>query len=205
MDNAFQPDPTILDRLGVKLPDWIERNTYDRSQLDKTFPVADPNASVATNALNMLGRAPWELPYLAADMINAGEKMLSSSTPKEALPLHALTLAGGVSAGGLAAPRPRGSVGTTSARLKENVSLKEIEANYGPSANDKPTGLDPENPMDRFLSDVKARHIRGKMKEQAAAGTPFSANPSTASILAMIETQKRERDLLAAIDRGDAS
>jgi hypothetical protein len=102
-------DPTIFDRLGISgaLPDWL----YDRSTLDKNFPVADPEASVLENTGNFLARIPWELPYAAADVVNAGERMLSRPVVSQD-PVavgDALMVAGAAPLGGVAARAATGA------------------------------------------------------------------------------------------------
>jgi hypothetical protein len=127
-----QQPPTIMDRLGLSeyLPDWL----YDRSTLDRTFPTGDANQSVFTNAANLVGRAPWELPYLAADVINSGEALLSRpvvSQDPEA-PAHAMVMAGAAPVAGVAAKAAsRNAPGMT--------SMDYVNAQRMGRAGDSPT------------------------------------------------------------------
>jgi hypothetical protein len=82
-------EPTLLDRarqagiLPKWLDDYIPNMPYTREDLDRNFPVADPNASVLTNTGNFLTRIPWELPYAGADIVNAAERRLSEPVVSE--------------------------------------------------------------------------------------------------------------------------
>jgi hypothetical protein len=126
-----QQPPTIMDRLGLSeyLPDWL----YDRSTLDKTFPTGDASQSVFTNAANLVGRAPWELPYLAADVINSGEALLSRpvvSQDPEA-PAHAMVMAGAAPVAGVAAKAATGAGKRSSARpTYEMRDMRPRELDY---------------------------------------------------------------------------
>jgi hypothetical protein len=131
-----QQPPTIMDRLGLSeyLPDWL----YDRSTLDRTFPTGDADQSVFTNAANLVGRAPWELPYLAADVINSGEALLTRpvvSQDPEA-PAHAMVMAGAAPLGSVAAKAVGGKVGS-GANIRDQRIARQMEKQPGASTVDR--------------------------------------------------------------------
>jgi hypothetical protein len=131
-----QQPPTIMDRLGLSeyLPDWL----YDRSTLDKTFPTGEASQSVFTNAANLVGRAPWELPYLAADVINSGGALLSrpvvSQDPEASA--HAMVMAGAAPLGSVAAKAVGGKVGS-GANIRDQRIARQMEKQPGASTVDR--------------------------------------------------------------------
>jgi hypothetical protein len=114
-----QQQPTIMDRLGLSeyLPDWLP----DRGTLEQTANIwpgnpypGDPEASILENARRMVHQIPAQLPYLAADVINSGEALLSRpvvSQDPEA-PAHAMVMAGAAPLAGVAAKAASRTPGT---------------------------------------------------------------------------------------------
>jgi hypothetical protein len=159
-----QQPPTIMDRLGLSeyLPDWL----YDRSTLDRTFPTGDADQSVFTNAANLVGRAPWELPYLAADVINSGEALLSRpvvSQDAEA-PAHAMVMAGAAPVAGVAAKaasRTPGTVfDTVQARRLGQARYGLAPANQGRGFGPRVVNANPDDATTGAVLDAVGRSVR---------------------------------------------
>jgi hypothetical protein len=125
-------EPTLLDRarqagiLPKWLDDYIPNMPYTREDLDRNFPVADPNASVLTNTGNFLTRIPWELPYAGADIVNAAERRLSEPVVSEdpAAVADYMMIGGAAPLGGVAAKAVSG------AAVPDNAVVGRQSAGY---------------------------------------------------------------------------
>jgi hypothetical protein len=113
-------DPTIFDRLGITrdtIPEWLAQYTSDvipdRTQTEAIAgpPPGDPDAGILGNAWRLARHVVPSLPYAAADVVNAGERLLNRPVVSQD-PVavgDALMVAGAAPLGGVAARAATGA------------------------------------------------------------------------------------------------